>query len=129
MAEEAKKKTGWRGPAGSINTAGRPKRDPEAERKTNREIRGDLLLKLCRKFSPHISKAILTAVEVMNDKEANAQNRLKASALIIATYNQLIKDTFDRNYDNEEADEIQEDSKAPVFSLRMIGNEEDTEKK
>ncbi len=126
MAEEAKKKTGWRGPAGSINTAGRPKRDPEAERKTNREIKADLLLQLCRKLRPHLTKAVGTAVEIMGDQEANDQNRLKASALIIATYKDLVKDVY--AHDDDLGEEMQEDGRAPVFSLRMIGND-DVEKK
>ena len=119
MAEEAKvKKTGWRGPAGSINTAGRPKRDPEAERKTNREIKADLLLQLCRKLRPHLTKAVGTAVEIMGDQEANDQNRLKASALIIATYKDLVKDVY--AHDDDLGEEMQEQQLAAVYSFDAV---------
>jgi hypothetical protein len=118
MAEEAKKKTGWRGPEGSRNQHGRPKRDPEAERKTNREIKADLLLQLCRKLRPHLTKAVGTAVEIMGDQEANDQNRLKASALIIATYKDLVKDVY--AHDDDLGEEMQEQQLAAVYSFDAV---------
>ena len=127
MAEEAKKKTGWRGPAGSINTAGRPKRDPNAEKKTNRELRSEEFIGLVRKFKPHLSKAIRAAVEILDDKDAADQNKLKASALIISTYKTLISELYDYRYDEEEGEEVQSNS-APVFSLRMISGDEEESK-
>lgn len=129
MAEEAKvKKTGWRGPAGSINTAGRPKRDPNAEKKTNRELRSEEFMSLVRRFRPHLSKAIKAAVEVIDNEKAADQNKLKASALIISTYRDLISQLYDYRYDDEEGEEVQENPKAPVFSLKMIGVEEEEPK-
>ena len=127
MAEEAKKKTGWRGPAGSINTAGRPKRDPNAEKKTNRELRSEEFMSLVRRFRPHLSKAIKAAVEVIDNEKAADQNKLKASALIISTYRDLISQLYDYRYDDEEGEEVQSNS-APVFSLRMISGDEEEAK-
>ena len=128
MAEEATvKKTGWRGPAGSINTAGRPKRDPNAEKKTNRVLRQEEFLSMVRKFKPHLSKAIKSAVDILDDKDAADQNKLKASALIISTYKTLISELYDYRYDEEEGEEVQSNS-APVFSLRMISGDEEEAK-
>lgn len=122
MAEEAKK-TGWKGPPGSINKAGRPKRDPDAERKTNRELRSDEFMSLVRKFKPHLSKAIRAAVEVIDNEKAADQNKLKASALIISTYRGLISELYDYRYDEEEAEEIQQQTGA-VLSLTVVNNED-----
>lgn len=89
--------------------------------RTNREIRSDELMKLLRKFSPHQTKAIQTAVKIIENEAAADANRLKASALIIQTFRQLLLDTFDHRYDTEENNEIQDNS--PVFSLRMLPTE------
>lgn len=107
----------------SLNPAGRPKKVLEKEKRTNRELRSDQFLQLVRKFKPHLTKAIQAAVSILDNKEANDQNKLKASALIISTYKDLIKDLYDYRYDNEEAEEIQQNS-ATVFSLKMITGDE-----
>jgi hypothetical protein len=62
-------------------------------------------------------------VKILDNKEANDQNKLRASALIISTYKDLVKELYDYKYDNEEAEEIQQKN-APVFSLKMITGDE-----
>ncbi len=126
MQEQVVKKDGWKGPPGSRNTNGRPKMLTLPKR-TNREIRQDELLNLLRKFKPLMTKSVQTAYKIMEDSEASDQNKLKASALLIQTYRQLLLDTFDYRYDEEKADEVQEQN-VPVFSLKMI-NTEDAEEK
>lgn len=106
----------------SGNPNGRPKKDP-FEKKTNRQIREEELLSLCRKFKPLQTKAIQAAVKILDDSEASDQNKLKASALIIATYKQLLESTFDYRYDDEAAEEVQQQN-APVFSLKVVGDSE-----
>lgn len=124
VQQEIKKKRGSplfvkNGP--SPNPAGRPKiAKPQA--RTNREIRSDELMKLLRKFAPHQTKAVQTALGVMEREGAKDVDRLKASSLIIHTYRQLVLDVFDKAYDLEDNNEIQEDNR-PVFSLKMIGDE------
>lgn len=127
--EEQKKVSGWRGPAGSINRSGRPKKSEqdEKERKTNRQLRQDALLSLVRKFSGIQTKAIQAAVKVLDNENSNDASKLRAAALIIETHRALLKDLYDYRYDDEPAESISEDppALAPVFSLRMLEDEED----
>ncbi len=118
-----KKKRGnptWGKGMQSPNPAGRPIGDPR-EKMSNREIRTRSMLQLLRKFSPHQSKAIMAAVKIMDNTEASDQNKLKASALIIQTYRELLNEVYNKDYDDEQGEEIQDNS--PIFSLKMIGDE------
>lgn len=120
------KKTGWRGPEGSINRAGRPKKSEEdKERKTNRELRQEELLSLVRKFKPLQTKAIQAAVKVIDNSQSNDSSKLRAAALIIETHRALLKDLYDYRYDEESAEEVTIDPPTPKFSLKMLENEED----
>lgn len=120
------KKTGWRGPAGSINRAGRPKKSEEdKEKKTNRELRQEELLSLVRKFKPLQTKAIQAAVKVIDNSQSNDSSKLRAAALIIETHRALLKDLYDYRYDEESAEEVTIDPPTPKFSLKMLENEED----
>lgn len=119
-----KKKRGnptWGKGMQSPNPAGRPVGDPR-EKMSNREIRTRSMLQLLRKFSPHQSKAIMAAVKIMDNTEASDQNKLKASALIIQTYRELLNEVYNKDYDDEQGEEIQDNS--PVFSLRMLDQDE-----
>lgn len=121
--ENSKKKRGnplWaKGVSG--NTAGRPKvaRPPE---QTNRSLREKSLLELLRKLRPLQTKAIQSAVKILDNPEAADANKLKASGMVISLYKDLIKEVYDKEYDEEEAEAIQEDTR-PVFSLRMLPQE------
>lgn len=120
------KKTGWRGPEGSINRAGRPKKSEEdKEKKTNRELRQEELLSLVRKFKPLQTKAIQAAVKVIDNSQSNDSSKLRAAALIIETHRALLKDLYDYRYDEESAEEVTIDPPTPKFSLKMLENEED----
>lgn len=124
--EEQKKVSGWRGPAGSINRAGRPKKSEEdKEKKTNRELRQEELLSLVRKFKPLQTKAIQAAVKVIDNSQSNDSSKLRAAALIIETHRALLKDLYDYRYDEESAEEVTIDPPTPKFSLKMLENEED----
>ena len=102
----------------SGNAAGRPPKDP-TKIKTNRELRQDEMLSFVRKFKPHLAKAVQVAVRIMDSDQAADQNKLKASALIISTYNGLIKDLYNKDYDMDEGDSIQE-TNTSSFSLKML---------
>ena len=106
-----------------LNPNGRPKKVLEKEKRTNRECRSEEFMGLVRKFRPHLTKAIQAAVKILDNKEANDQNKLKASALIISTYKDLVKELYDYRYDEEEAEEIQQKN-TPIFSLRMVTGDE-----
>ncbi len=105
-----------------INTSGRPLKGDGAKKLTNRQIREKEFLSLARKFKPLQAAALATASKIMQNEESSDMNRLKASALIIATYQDLLKDVYDKDYDAEGADEIQQGNKAPLFSLTMVKN-------
>ena len=113
----------WQKGMESPNQKGRP-RVLDKDKKTNRTLRQDEFMSLVRKFRPHLSKAIRAATTILDDDSASESGKLRASALIISTYKDLISQVFDYRYDDEEAEEIQQNN-APIFSLRMIGKEEE----
>ena len=118
-----KKKRGnpaWGKGMQSPNPAGRPYND-DKEKKTNRALREKAFVQLLRKFQPHQSKAVMTAVRIMDNEEASDQNKLKASALIIGVYKELLKDAYHKDYDTDQGEEIQDNS--PIFSLKMISDD------
>ena len=123
MSEVVSKKTGWRGPPGSINVAGRKKKtdeDRNKEKKSNRVLRQEELLSLVRKFKPIQTKAIQAAVKILDNAEANDNSKLRAAALLIETHRALLKDLYDYRYDEEPAEAITEDPPMPKFSLKML---------
>ena len=120
---EVAPKTGWRGPPGSINVAGRKKKtdeDRNKEKKSNRVLRQEELLNLVRKFKPIQTKAIQAAVKILDNAEANDNSKLRAAALLIETHRALLKDLYDYRYDEEPAEAITEDPPMPKFSLKML---------
>lgn len=124
VLEEQNKKRGnplWK-PGVSGNLQGRPKIAKPTAR-TNREIRSDELMKLLRKFAPHQTKAVQTALSIMERDSAKDVDRLKASALVLTMYRDLIKDVYNKDYDEVEGETIQEDNR-PMFSLRMLPQED-----
>jgi len=115
-------------PGKSGNPNGRPSKDKiaarEASDKTNRELRERALLELARKFKPSVAPAMKTILQIMGDDKASEAGKLKAAALVIQTYNSLVKDLYDYRYDEEKAEEVQQTDKAPVFSLKMVNKDE-----
>lgn len=107
----------------SGNLKGRPKVLKE-DKPTNRSLREKAFLEMVRKFRPLQAKAIAAAVGILDNKEAQDANKLKASALLITTYKDLIKETYNYLYDSEEAVPMQEENK-PIFSLRVIGDKDE----
>ncbi len=126
MSGTTEKKRGnpsWEKNGNSPNPAGRPK-TVNADKRTNKEIRQDLLMQLVRKLRPHQTKAVQTAVNILDNEQASENGKLKAAAMILTLYKDLVKDIYDRNYDTDTNEELQENN-APVFSLRVIGGDED----
>lgn len=123
---QEKKATGFALNPDGINKKGRPRmlRLPE---RTNREIRQSELISLVRKFKPLQTKAIQAAIKIIDSQDSNDSNKLRASALLIQTYRQLLLDTFDYRYDDEQSEEIQ-DKNVPIFSLKIINTEDQEEK-
>jgi len=105
-----------KGVSGNVN--GRPK-VLDADKPTNKSLRNRSLMELVRKLKPIQTKAIQAAVNILDNKEASENGKLRSAALIIQTYKDLLKDLYDYRYDAEEAEEIQQDNK-PAFTLHML---------
>ena len=119
-----KKKRGnptWGKGMQSPNPAGRPIGDPR-EKMSNRSLREKSLMQLIRKFNPHIGKAVMTAVKIMDNEKASESNKLKAGVFITQTYRELLNEVYSKDYDDDQGEEIQDNS--PIFSLRMLGTDE-----
>lgn len=105
----------------SGNTAGRPRKDGTS--KTNKDLRTEELENMLNKLKPGMGKAIRCATQIIEDNASSESGKLRASALVITTYKELIKELYSEKYDDSEGKELDnEDDKAPVFSLRMIEN-------
>lgn len=109
-------------PGQSGNPNGRPKR-LEGDKPTNRELKERELLMLLRKIKPLVSESIMTAAKIMRNDEASHQNQLKAAVVLLDNYRKLALDLYDGEDADAEGTAVQDN--APVFSLRMVGNEED----
>ena len=103
----------------SGNPLGR-KKVLDENKPTNKSLRSKAFMQLLRKFAPHTTQAVQVAVKVMNSSVSSEAGKLKASALIIGTYRDLLKEAYDRNYDLDDASPIQEDNKPQLFSLHML---------
>lgn len=120
--EEQPKKTGWRGPAGSINKKGRPAA-PKGEKPTNRELRERELLMLLRKIKPHVADSVMQAAKIMKNNDASHANVLKACTILMDAYRRLTLDLYEGDDPDAEGTEIQEQNNMPVFSLKVLNNE------
>lgn len=104
----------------NINLAGRIKGEKDL---TKRAIRDRELLSLVRKLRPHLVDGVSTVTKIMRNEQSTDQNRLKASALILQTYRQLVDDLYDVDSEQEEGVEIQPQN-TPIFSLKIVGGDE-----
>lgn len=108
----------------NINTKGRIM---PARKLTNKEIRNQEMLTLLRKFRPHVAKAVMTAANMLGKEELAETTKLRAAVIILDNYKDLVGKAYDKDYDEDENDEISEQSQ-PVFSLKMIGNDDTSDK-
>ena len=125
--EEPKKKSGFRGGDSNINRSGRPK-GIKSKQPTNRELRERELLMLLRKIKPHVAEAVMQSARVLKNPEATHMNQLKAATILLDAYRKLTLDLYDGADDEEEATAVIQEQNPPsgaVFSLRMIGGDED----
>lgn len=121
MAEPKRGNPQWQsGVSGNPN--GRP-RTLDKEKRTNKELRNEALLSLVRRLRPYQSKAIQAAVTILENKESNESNKLRASAMILTLYKDLLKDLYHKDYDMDEGEEMQENN-GVVFSLKVVNEEE-----
>lgn len=93
---------------------------------TKRELKDRELIMLARKIKPLMAEAIGTSAKVMRDDKASHASQLKASALLISVYQQLVRDLYDGKEDTDDDQgnpEIQEQK--PLFSLTVVDKVED----
>ena len=112
----------WKKGAASPNPNGR-KGNKNSEGKTNKDLRTEELENMLNKLKPGMGKAIRCATQIIEDNASSESGKLRASALVITTYKELIKELYSEKYDEDAGKELDEDDdKAPVFSLRMLEN-------
>ena len=107
----------------NINAEGRIK---PTKALTKREIKDRELLSLARKVKPLMAEAIGVSAKVMRDEKATHASQLKASALLLTIYQQLVRDIYEGKDDADEdqtSPEIQEQK--PIFSLTVVDKPED----
>jgi hypothetical protein len=109
-----------------INLNGRPAKPDKPL--TNKQLREREFLSLLRKVKPLLAPAIATAFKISQSAEGKDVDKLKASALIIGLYKELLGDAYNFKYDEEEGQELQPTTKAPVFSLTMLKNTDEDKK-
>lgn len=102
----------------NINRQGRIKK-----LKNPRDIRNAELLNILRKVKPHVSKAIMTAADIMGDSRAPTASKLKAAQLLLANYRDLVLDLYDGDEPEDGVEEVQQES-GHIFSLRVVDSEE-----
>lgn len=94
------------------------------KKKTKKEIREQELIGILRKIKPHLADSIKTVSEIMKDSKAAHQNQLKASALILQVYREVLNDVYNlsEQESEEEGTEVQQND-TPILSLKVIGDE------
>ena len=104
-------------------------RIPKKEKETPRQIRNKELLLLLRKLKPLQSKAVATAGQILMSEDATESGKLRASALIIQTYKDLVKEVYSDTKEPEDTDpdEIEDSKPAPLFSLKMLDSDKTEE--
>mgnify|MGYP003610164426 CR=1 FL=1 len=112
----------------AINTRGRPLKKDE-KTLTRREAKDKEMLTLARKLKPGAQVALKEALKILNNDKASEAAKLKAAEIYLKYFHL----TVDKLYQPSGADEIPESEtkvedvqpdNRPVFSLKIIGNEE-----
>ena len=107
----------------NINAEGRIK---PTKALTKREIKDRELLSLARKVKPLMAEAIGVSAKVMRDEKATHASQLKASALLLTIYQQLVRDIYEGKEEDEEGQSHQEiQEQKPIFSLTMVQSPEE----
>jgi hypothetical protein len=101
-----------------VNRLGRIKRE---DKPTNRELKDRYLVELLRKLRPLQAQSISQVSKILNNNEATDPNKLKAAAMLLTLYKELIQSAYgkDEEPDEESAEPIQETNR-PAFSLVML---------
>ena len=113
----------------AINTRGRPLKKDE-KTLTRREAKDKEMLTLARKLKPGAQVALKEALKILNNDKASEAAKLKAAEIYLKYFHL----TVDKLYQPSGADELPESEtkvedvqpdNRPVFSLKIINNEEE----
>lgn len=123
MVFKARTETGELDP--NINKLGRPK---DARKPTKRELKDRELTILVRKLKPHLAESVNVVSDMLRGDKVSDTNKLKASALIIAEYQKLVKEIYSNDVEYvegvaEEEEDVPQGHVAPVFSLKIVNDE------
>ena len=94
------------------------------EKMSNRQLRERELMGLLRKLKPHVADSIMAAVKIMKNQEAAHANQLKAATIILQQYKDTMLEVYDKDYDEDGAEEIMQDN-SPVFSLKIVNGSDE----
>lgn len=100
----------------NINRQGRIEK---SDKPTAKQIKQKEFLSLLRKLKPLLSKSVNAASKIIDDEDASEAGKLRAAALLIQTYKDLVKEVYEDSDTEESAAEI-DTNVAPVFSMRVI---------
>lgn len=96
----------------NINRGGRPRL---TKPKTAREAKIRDLEKVVRKFAPHLTLAVSTAVNIMKSTSANDSNKLRAAAFITETYRNLTGQIYNwQEFEDEDEKPLADTNSAAV---------------
>jgi hypothetical protein len=92
------------------------------EKPSARKIKEQELVSLIRKLKPNLALAISTVVGTMKDEKSTEAGKLKAAALMLTYYKQLVESVYDIDIvpDIEGNESPKEIDSTPKFSLHML---------
>lgn len=103
-------------------------RIPKQDKPTAKQIKQKEFLSLLRKLKPLLSKSVNAASKIIDDEDASEAGKLRAAALLIQTYKDLVKEVYEDSGTDESAVEI-DNNTAPVFSMKVIDKDGNVVKK
>lgn len=98
--------------------------NPNKKGKTRRELVQGELTSLLRRLRPHQTEAIKQAMRILSSGETADSNTLRASALILQTYQSLLKD-LNALGEDEPGETVESLKEAPKFQLTMVKPKEE----
>ena len=111
-----------------INVKGRPlKKDQKSL--TRREAKDKEMLTLARKLKPGAQVALKEALKILNNDKASEAAKLKAAEIYLKYFHLTVNTLYAPSAADEipesetKVEDVQPDNR-PVFSLKIIGNEE-----
>ena len=111
-----------------INVKGRPlKKDQKSL--TRREAKDKEMLTLARKLKPGAQVALKEALKILNNEKASEAAKLKAAEIYLKYFHLTVNTLYAPSAADEipesetKVEDVQPDNR-PVFSLKIIGNEE-----